>query len=236
MRRLRFLIPSLAAAGFAGHDASALPLVPQDAPPASGDQPTLFDLFRQGHAVTLAQHRSHSSHSSHSSHRSGSGGHYSHTSHRSSTGGYGSPSYTPAPVYSPAPVYTPQPAYTPPPAYTPTRSAPRARVYTPRARSTEPEPRPPETAGQDVTTGSEVAPGAADPKLPALSGRTKRFEQIVKRVQIALLARGFYKGPVDGIVSPALQASIRAFQTDSSLPVTGTITTALLDTLRIASE
>lgn len=85
----RFLIPSLLAAGFGNHD--PLQAAITDATATSGDDPgnaSLFQIFRQDHRVTLAQHRSHRSHRSHSS-------------HRSSTGGYRAPVYTPPPVYSP---------------------------------------------------------------------------------------------------------------------------------------
>lgn len=150
----------------------------------------------------------HSSHSSHASHSSGySGGHFSHTSHRSSSGGY---DYSP-PVYTPpapAPLYHPAPA--PDPAPAPSRALPA--VDTLRA-----SPPPPDG-------------------LPALAGRTKRFEAIVKRVQIALMAQSFYKGPIDGVVSPALRGALRSFQSDRSLTVTGTITPQTLDALRIAAQ
>jgi len=204
MKRTRFLIPSLFAAGFGTHDAG------QAATPAlsSGDgdpgRATLFDIFRQDHYVTLAQHRSHSSHSSHSSHRSGSGGHYSHTSHRSSTGGYDG-GYSP-PVYS-APAPTPAPA------------PPTVRRLVP-LRSAQP---------------GEATPPPAD-GLPALSGRTERFKAIVKRVQIGLLAQGYYDGAIDGVVGPGMRGGLRKFQKARSLSVTGTITPEVLDALRVSSE
>lgn len=202
MRRARFLIPSLFAAGF-GAPTDALAATPQLS--SGNDDPnkaTLFDIFKQGHLVTLAEHRSHRSHRSHSSHRSGSGGHYSHTSHRSSTGGsYGGP-YTP-PAYE-----TPEPV-TPPP---PRRILP--------LRSAQP---------------GEATPPPAD-TLPTLSGRTERFKSIVKRVQIALLAQGYYQGAIDGIVGPGMRAAIRKFQGARNLQVTGTITTEVLDALRVSSE
>ena len=208
MTMKRFIIPSLVAAGFGAHDPAQGALT--HATSTGTDDPnagTLFRIFRQDHAVTLAQHRSHSSHSSH---RSGGGGHYSHsshTSHRSSTGGGPDPYYptpTPAPVYSP-----PSP---PPPA---SSGRPRA---TP----------PPGAPGESV-----AAPGNA---LPALPGRGQRFTAIVRRVQIALMAQGFFAGPITGTVGPATRSSIRRFQLDRGLAQTGTITPALLDALMISSE
>jgi hypothetical protein len=206
MRRTHFLIPSLIAAGFGSHDhAQAAAAQLTDGGDGDSDRPTLIERFKQGHAVTLAQHRSHSSHSSHSSHRSSSGGHYSHsshTSHRSSTGGSGS-SYTPPVYVAPAP--------------TPTPSA--SSFYVP-PRSSQP---------------GEATPPPSD-NLPALSGRTERFRSIVKRVQIALLAQDYYDSSIDGIVGPGTRAAIRRLQNARNLPVTGTITSEVLDALRVSSE
>lgn len=206
MKRTRFLIPSLIAAGFGSHaDAHSVTAQLSAGGKDDPDHPTLFDIFKQGHAVTLAQHRSHSSHSSHSSHRSGSGGHYSHsshTSHRSSTGGYDG-SYA-SPTYS-------APAPTPPPA-----------------------PRPSIQPFRSAVTGEATPPKTEN--APTLSGRTERFKSIVKRVQIGLLAQGYYQGAIDGIVGPGMRAAIRKFQKARDISVTGTITSEVLDALRVSSE
>jgi len=74
MKKRRFAIGSLAAAGLTAPGATAM-LPPPDQPGADPDRPAgLYQFFTQQHAYTLAGHRSHSSHSSHSSHRSSSGG------------------------------------------------------------------------------------------------------------------------------------------------------------------
>ncbi|MBL7373004.1 peptidoglycan-binding protein, partial [Escherichia coli] len=70
----------------------------------------------------------------------------------------------------------------------------------------------------------------------ALSGRTERFKSIVKRVQIALLAQGYYQGAIDGVVGPGMRAAIRKFQAARALSVTGTINSEVLDALRVSSE
>ncbi|WP_157217953.1 peptidoglycan-binding protein [Flavisphingomonas formosensis] len=213
MTRKRFLIPSLVAAGFGAHDPAQAALI--HATTTGADDPNagaMLRMFTQDHYVTLADHRSHSSHSSHASHSSGfggGGGHYSHsshTSHRSAGGGYDSPSYS-------TPTYTaPEPTRSPPPA---SRPAPAAPLFTPSARATPPP---------------------ATDALPALSGRTKRFASIVRRVQLALLAQGFYNGRIDGIVGPGLRKALRAFQKVRGIAVTGTITPQTLDALMISSE
>lgn len=203
MRRARFLISSLLAAGFTGHqDALAGTLAKatttgNDDPQAGG----LLRRFSQDHAITLAQHRSHSSHSSHASHSSGyGGGHYSHSSHRSSTGGgYETPSYPP-PYVPPAPPPRPRPEPQP--------------LFAPETRASTPPP----------------------DGLPALSGRTRRFASIVRRVQLALLAQDLYAGAVDGVVGPALRSALRKFQKARGLDVTGTITPPTLDALMVSSQ
>ena len=204
MRRIKYLVSGLLAAGFGGVDpAQALYVRTLTGPRESADNGTLMDVFRQDHTVVLADHRSHSSHSSHRS-GYGGGGHYSHTSHRSSTGGgyYGE---TIAPV---------RPVYTPPAV----RSAPIA--------PTQPSP---------LFSPTERA-AAVEPAAKTLSGRTKRFASIVRRVQIALLARELYVGPIDGIVGPRLRAALRKFQGQRSLAVTGTITPQTLDALMVSSD
>lgn len=151
------------------------------------------------------------SHRSHSSHRS-------HASHSSGYGGGGHYSHTSHrsstggyDSYSPAPVYSPPPSPPPAPSPPPRSAQP---LFSPGVRAAAP---PPES-------------------LPALSGRTKRFAAIVRRVQLALLAQDFYLGAIDGVVGPALRAALRKFQKDRGLDVTGTITPATLDTLMISSE
>jgi len=223
-RPTRFLIPSLVAAGFGTHDPAQAAFT--EATTTGTDDPnkgTLFRIFSQDHNVTLAQHRSHSSHSSHSSHRSGGGGgghysHVSHTSHRSSTGGYDP---YPTPVYP-----TPAPAPAPPPP--PPPSSPYERATPPPG-----EPLPATGSGPQRASPPNAEAGNA---LPALSGRSQRFAAIVRRVQIALMARGFFNATITGTVGPATRAALRAFQTSAGLAVTGTITPQTLDALMIASE
>lgn len=210
MKRTRFLVSSLLAAGFGPHqDALAAAFSKATVTGGAGgdgDGASILRRFTQDHVITLADHRSHSSHSSHRS-GSGGGGHYSHTSHRSSSGGgYGS--YGSSPAYSPPYV---APAPTPPPV--------RPRY----------DPQPlfaPETR----------APAPPPDGLPALSGRTKRFAQIVRRVQIALMAQDLYSGAIDGVVGAGLRSALRKFQKARGLDVTGTITPPTLDALMVSSE
>jgi hypothetical protein len=76
----------------------------------------------------------------------------------------------------------------------------------------------------------------ATPALPersaqpaqSLSGRIERFRSIVRRVQLGLLAYGYYQGAIDGGVGPTLPKALQRFHGDFKLPVTGTITLKLL--------
>jgi len=69
--KLRFIIPSLLAAGFLPADNAALASISRKDDDGS-TKPTLFDVFKLGHKYNLAAHRSHASHASHGSHRSSS--------------------------------------------------------------------------------------------------------------------------------------------------------------------
>lgn len=212
MRTTKYIITSLALAGFGPADPALAGFV--QATTGGGDDPDtgkLFQLFKQDHLVTLAQHRSHRSHRSHSSHRSGSGG-------------YSSPVYSaPSPVYVP-----PSPPPPPPPSSRPRSPSSRPLPWSPPAT----------TEGKDVeapTPQTLIRPHRVE-GLPALSGRTQRFASIVRRVQIALLGRGLYEGTIDGVVGPGTRAAIRNFQTGAGLEATGTITPEVLDGLMVSSE
>jgi His-Xaa-Ser repeat protein HxsA len=136
--------------------------------------------------------------------------HSSHSSHRSGGGGHYSHTSHRSSTGGYDPVYTPQPVYTPSPP--PAPPPPSPLVGGPRATPPSPE------------------------ALPALPGRGERFKSIVRRVQIALMAQGFFNGPVTGTVGPQTRAALRAFQTSRGLGVTGTITPQTLDALRVSSE
>lgn len=144
-------------------------------------------------------------------HRSHSS-HASHSSHRSGTSGR---------VRSP-PVYTPPPAPRVPRA-TPTPSR--------NERSTPPSsilPSSPATAPQTLYTD----PSSSEAAAPTQS----QIQDIVRRVQVGLMAYGYYDGDLDGVVGPQTRAALRQFQTDFQLKVTGTITPEVLDAFRIAAQ
>lgn len=148
----------------------------------------------------------HSSHSSHASHSSGYSG-GGHYSHTSHRSSTGGyDGYTPEPVYVPVPSPAPSPTSPPPPT--------RVQPLIPQIDRASPPP----TA------------------LPSLSGRSARFAAIVRRVQIALLARNLYQGAIDGVVGPHVRGALRQFQKSKGLNVTGTITPQTLDALMVNSD
>jgi peptidoglycan hydrolase-like protein with peptidoglycan-binding domain len=52
-------------------------------------------------------------------------------------------------------------------------------------------------------------------------------------VQSTLSKRGYYRGPVDGVIGAGSRRAIRAFPGDQGLPVTGLIDRKLLTTLQL---
>ena len=55
-------------------------------------------------------------------------------------------------------------------------------------------------------------------------------------VQSALARRGYYSGPVDGVIGSGTRSAIRQFQYDNGLPVTGQIDGQLVQALKIGSD
>jgi Putative peptidoglycan binding domain/ABC transporter len=57
--------------------------------------------------------------------------------------------------------------------------------------------------------------------------------KVTSVVQSELSKRGYYQGPIDGVIGAGSRHAIRGFQTDQGLPVTGSIDSKLLRALRI---
>ena len=55
-------------------------------------------------------------------------------------------------------------------------------------------------------------------------------------VQSALARRGYYSGPVDGVIGSGTRGAIREFQNDNRLPVTGQIDGPLVQALGIGRD
>lgn len=58
-------------------------------------------------------------------------------------------------------------------------------------------------------------------------------QSIPAKVQIALARRGYYQGPIDGVIGPASRAAIVAYQRRNGLALSGRIDGAVLASLGI---
>src|SRR5206468_11216946 len=72
---------------------------------------------------------------------------------------------------------------------------------------------------------SPVVPGASPGLLfagtPYESALPDVQRNLVVSAQIALARRGLYRGEIDGAYGPAMELSLRAYQSRTGLPVTG---------------
>jgi len=129
----------------------------------------------------------------HSSHSSHSS-HASHASHSSgSSGGY----YTAEPDYS-YPLLSPPPPPQPPAPPAPRSSTPRSFL------------------GSSDNASSDAGASAGRSRL----GKDELSEMVTK-VQIALIVRGYDPGSVNGVLSPKTKGALSQFQSANHLPATG---------------
>lgn len=108
-----------------------------------------------------------------------------------------------------------------------------------RSSATAPTPRTypaPSSRNSNSTPPSNVLPSSPATAPKSLRGGSEKFREIVRKVQIALAARGYYHGSIDGLVGPETRAALVRFQGDSSLEITGTITQETLDALAITAR
>ena len=69
-----------------------------------------------------------------------------------------------------------------------------------------------------------------------LPGNSDKFKEIATQVQKALLAFGYFSGPITGTVGPKTKEALSRMQEDYKLKVTGTITPEVLTALRIEAR
>ncbi|WP_129794049.1 His-Xaa-Ser repeat protein HxsA [Sphingosinicella sp. CPCC 101087] len=117
------------------------------------------------------------------------------------------------------------------------RSGASGRVRTPSAPRTTPRAPRPSTPAPSRNQRS-TPPSSVLPSSPAIapSREATSVQSIVRQVQLALQALGYYTGTIDGISGPQTRAAIVRYQTDYSLKVTGTITPEVLNALRILAQ
>lgn len=102
----------------------------------------------------------------------------------------------------------------------------------------QPFPNPPQD--QQVFPSNPVAPDTA---MAGVLARTP-FEtappaiqrNVIASAQIALARRGLYRDDVNGIYGPAMELSLRAYQTRTKLPVTGRLDLETLAALRLLPQ
>ncbi|MEY2605606.1 MAG: hypothetical protein QOH31_3422 [Verrucomicrobiota bacterium] len=63
--------------------------------------------------------------------------------------------------------------------------------------------------------------------------RRSATSDVTSVVQSELSKRGYYQGPIDGVLGAGSRRAIRSFQTDQRLPITGSIDRKLLSALRV---
>ncbi len=63
--------------------------------------------------------------------------------------------------------------------------------------------------------------------------RDKIDRDEVKEVQQALMSKGYYNGPIDGIAGSKTRSGVKEFQQDQDLPATGRINAATLQRLDV---
>ncbi len=73
-------------------------------------------------------------------------------------------------------------------------------------------------------------------KLIVLPGNSKKFRDIVMRVQIALISRGYEVGAVDGSLHARTVAAIYRYQGDAGMVPSGKVTTETLSFLGVPAQ
>lgn len=63
--------------------------------------------------------------------------------------------------------------------------------------------------------------------------RDKIDRDDVKEVQQALMNKGYYNGPIDGVAGSKTRSGVKEFQQDEDLPATGRINAATLERLNV---
>jgi len=61
------------------------------------------------------------------------------------------------------------------------------------------------------------------PSKPTIKGNSSAYTEIAKQVQIELMVRNLYRGPIDGLIGPKSKEAIMRYQAMMGLNITGTI-------------
>jgi peptidoglycan hydrolase-like protein with peptidoglycan-binding domain len=137
------------------------------------------------------------------------------------------------------PAVTNAPSPSPIPPSSPAESLPDTAANTPApSQAFEPPPSEDRSAEGRIGRGEQLyppnpptvptQPGGLFADTPYETAPPKIQHDIVASAQRALSDDGFYRGDIDGVFGPALEFSLRAYQSRTRLPVTGRLD---LDTL-----
>jgi len=93
------------------------------------------------------------------------------------------------------------------------------------------------TRNERSTPNKSVLPTVlkSSKKLKTLPGNSQKFSKIVTQVQLALLARGYDVGTIDGILDAMSMSAVFKFQRDNGLSATGKLTPETLDALNVSA-
>ena len=88
------------------------------------------------------------------------------------------------------------------------------------------------------TPNNSILPSspAISKKLKPLPGHTKKFQSVVTQAQLALLARGYDVGTVNGQVDPKTMAAVYKLQNSLGMPANGKLTPEVLEILNVAAR
>ncbi|WP_110601508.1 His-Xaa-Ser repeat protein HxsA [Salinicola lusitanus] len=112
----------------------------------------------------------------------------------------------------------------------------------PSKRYSSPRPPLPSSGVRRGTTGSSQP---VDPGRPAtVTSRSGNdidpsdvsLQDLVRRVQLALVVQGYEPGSVDGVMGPKTRSALRSFQKDNHLEVTGRMTNETLNSLNVVAR
>ena len=69
-----------------------------------------------------------------------------------------------------------------------------------------------------------------------LPGNSGKFQELVQRTQLALLAKGYSVGTIDGEVDAKTVAALYRYQTDQGMVPSGKLTSDTLSSLGIVAQ
>ncbi|MBI77365.1 MAG: hypothetical protein CMM53_06255 [Rhodospirillaceae bacterium] len=100
-------------------------------------------------------------------------------------------------------------------------------IYTPSF------PSPPINRNRNSTPPESVLPRSPIITLPKIRGNSKAFLSLARRVQMLLMAFGFYTGALDGVIGVDTRNAILRYQASRGLKLTGKIDDDLIKSMNI---